>query len=49
MWPADQPEPTTWTVQNDAVMDLDSGSVLLIAHHLDATFGNVTINPISAG
>jgi len=46
MWPADQPEPTTWTVQNDAVMDLDSGSVLLIAHHVDATFGDVTINPL---
>jgi regulation of enolase protein 1 (concanavalin A-like superfamily) len=29
--------------------DLENGSLMLLAHHTDATFGNVTVTPISSG
>jgi hypothetical protein len=48
LWPAAEPEPQAWdferTEPND---DVSSGSALLIAHHSDVTFGNVTVVPLA--
>lgn len=45
-WPADTPEPDQWHHEVDGAPEaLTAGSVLLLAHHADATFGNVTIRP----
>lgn len=43
-WPAGEPEPSEWLLSgNDGVDDLDNGSLLLIAHYVDATFGDVEV------
>jgi len=49
VWPEDTDEPLEWTVNvteetNDA--GPPGGSLLLIAHYFDVTFGDVTVNPI---
>ncbi len=46
-WPADQFEPLAWKLvaQQSAGNDPGSGSVLLLAHHVDASFGDVTVVP----
>ncbi|MEJ2722092.1 MAG: InlB B-repeat-containing protein, partial [bacterium] len=46
LWEDGTPEPTDWTLTND-VPTMD-GSVILIAHRSIATFGNVTVTPISS-
>ena len=48
IWESGTPEPISWLLegQEDAD-DLSSGSLLLVAHEVDATFGNVTIVPPS--
>ncbi|HIZ37831.1 MAG TPA: hypothetical protein H9815_18800, partial [Candidatus Ruania gallistercoris] len=46
MWEDGTPEPTTWM---GTIIDEDSppnGSIVLIAHHVDATFGDVTVTPV---
>ena len=46
-WPADQTEPDGWQffgVQRE--WHPLNGSVLLVAHHADATFGNMTVKPV---
>ncbi len=46
MWEQAQPEPAGWDlVSQELPTDPQSGSLLLVAHHVDATFGNVTIVP----
>ena len=48
-WPSGNAEPTAWTLSGyGASTDPDSGSLLLLAHHVDATFGDVTIAPLGA-
>ncbi|HRW09127.1 MAG TPA: hypothetical protein P5121_28675 [Caldilineaceae bacterium] len=49
VWEQDQPEPAAWNMvaQGDA-NGPDSGSVLLVAHHIDASFGDVSVRPLSA-
>ncbi len=49
IWPDDTEEPLEWTVNvteeiNDA--GPPGGSLLLIAHYFDVTFGDITVNPI---
>ncbi|MBZ2196744.1 fibronectin type III domain-containing protein [Occultella gossypii] len=46
MWEQGTVEPTTWfaTITDDDTVA--NGSVVLIAHHVDATFGNVTVTPL---
>jgi uncharacterized repeat protein (TIGR02543 family) len=46
VWEAGQTEPADWnlSIQDDAT-DLPSGSFLLLAHHVDATYGDVTVTP----
>jgi hypothetical protein len=47
IWPADSPEPQGWDLEGDGLAgSLDSGAILLLAHHTDATFGRVTIEPL---
>ncbi|MCF6339024.1 MAG: fibronectin type III domain-containing protein [Gammaproteobacteria bacterium] len=46
MWEQAQPEPAGWDlVSQELPTDPQSGSLLLVAHHVDATFGTVTIVP----
>jgi hypothetical protein len=48
VWEAGQTEPADWnlSIQDDAT-DLPSGSFQLLAHHVDATYGDVTVMPLS--
>lgn len=44
MWDADLPEPTGWDfAQTGKSGEPESGSLLLLAHHVDARFGAVTV------
>ena len=46
MWEQAQPEPAGWDlVSQELVTDPQNGSLLLVAHHVDATFGTVTVVP----
>jgi hypothetical protein len=48
IWEHGTPEPISWLLEGqENAYDLSSGSLLLVAHHVDATFGNVTIVPPS--
>ncbi len=53
VWPASAGlagEPADWMVSiNGTSNSLQNGSVLLLSHHVDVTFGNVTVVPINAG
>ncbi|HVL93799.1 MAG TPA: LamG-like jellyroll fold domain-containing protein [Acidimicrobiales bacterium] len=47
VWRADQAEPGTWNLQTrQALTDPDAGSLLLVAHHVDASFGNVSVSAL---
>ncbi|MCB0130388.1 MAG: InlB B-repeat-containing protein, partial [Caldilineaceae bacterium] len=48
VWEQGQPEPANWFLEreNDS-SHLGTGSVMLLAHMVDASFGDVTINPIT--
>lgn len=45
LWPQNEAEPDVWNVNAD--VPTRDGSVLLVAYNADATFGNVTVKPIS--
>ncbi len=46
-WLASDPEPTTWDVDYTGTIPAPSGgSLLLIAHHADVTFGDVQVSPL---
>ncbi|MFW6145699.1 MAG: hypothetical protein ACOC7R_00030 [Planctomycetota bacterium] len=46
LWPDGQSEPSEWDLEaENHPGELDRGSVVLLAHHTDATFGNVLIRP----
>ena len=48
MWEADEAEPEAWTFRGQQrLWNPMFGSVLLVAHHTDVTFGNVSVVPIS--
>ena len=47
VWQEGLPEPAGWDLtRQEGLQDPQSGSLLLVAHHIDATFGNVTITPL---
>ena len=46
MWPANQPEPAAWGITYTTSTPPASGSLLLLAHHLDITFGDVSVVPV---
>lgn len=47
LWEDGTPEPDSWDLQlNGTSSETWKGSVLLVAHHVDMTFGNVSVVPI---
>ena len=47
VWEDGEPEPLDWDLQEQQELtDLDVGSLVLVAHHVDAMFGTVTITPL---
>jgi hypothetical protein len=47
IWKSTESEPTGWNVTAEELNDdLTTGSILLLAHEVDASFGNVTISSI---
>lgn len=47
VWQDGTPEPAAWDVQGQqGVGDPQTGSLLLVAHHLDVSFGNVSVVPL---
>ncbi len=49
VWPQGQPEPLTWTLTHQQGSTAPtSGSLLLLAHHVDATFGAVSVTPLGS-
>ncbi|MBI1878024.1 MAG: DUF1349 domain-containing protein [Chloroflexi bacterium] len=46
VWQNGLPEPATWDLTaQEQLADPQNGSLLLLAHHVDASFGDVTITP----
>ena len=46
VWRDGDPEPTEWQlVRQDDPDDLKDGSLLLVSHHVDVTFGDISIQP----
>lgn len=49
MWEEGQPEPDSWDVVGHVnAGDFTRGSAAIIAHDVDATFGNIALNPLAA-
>jgi len=46
VWPEGQMEPAAWDLSNE-IQGLPNGSLLLLAHHVDASFGNVTVSQLA--
>ena len=47
IWQEGTPEPAAWELQGYGPSDeLTAGSLLIVAHHVDASFGTVTITPL---
>jgi hypothetical protein len=50
LWAHDQDEPANWNLQKqNGLWDELNGSLVLILHHVDAAFGNLTVVPIESG
>lgn len=50
VWESGQPEPQAWFLSGfEGLDDLQNGCILLIPHHVDATFGDVSVVPLGAG
>ena len=50
VWNDGHAEPSEWNIQKQrGLWDETNGSLLLNLHHVDATFGNLTVIPISTG
>lgn len=48
-WRADEAEPAAWDLESfGRAGEPTTGSLLLVAHHVDASFGNVNVYPISS-
>jgi uncharacterized repeat protein (TIGR02543 family) len=48
IWQDGTNEPPAWEMEGEgAVTDHDYGSILLLAHHVDASFGTIIVNPIN--
>ncbi|MCK5505166.1 MAG: fibronectin type III domain-containing protein, partial [Thermodesulfovibrionia bacterium] len=43
LWEADQPEPENWELSGIDENDIENGSLLFVAHYVDANFGNISI------
>ena len=52
VWEAGDPEPTAWNMAGcgaNTVHAPSAGSMLLVAHHVDASFGPVTLTELNVG
>jgi hypothetical protein len=50
IWQDGQPEPADWTLTaQEGPDDVQAGSLLLLAHHVDCVFGNISIVPLNGG
>jgi hypothetical protein len=48
VWLQSDPEPSDWSLTFDSnSSNLANGSFLLIAHHVDATFGDISVSPVT--
>lgn len=48
VWNSTQPEPATWDIEAAGrAGEPRNGSIILVAHHADVSFGNVTVNLVS--
>lgn len=48
VWLEGETEPVDWLLSGqETLLDPQEGSLLLLAHHVDATFGNVVITPLN--
>lgn len=48
VWEVSQPEPSNWLLQGQqGLSDPQNGSVLLVSHHVDAEFGNVSVTQLA--
>jgi hypothetical protein len=48
-WPIDESEPANWQLQirnGNLADDPSAGSLLLLSHHVDASFGDVVVQPL---
>ena len=49
IWRSDQPEPTPWNlVLDEPLSATSSGSAMLVAHHVDVSFGDVSVTALGA-
>jgi len=47
LWKASDAEPSTWTLEGiDSADDTPSGSLALVAHHVDVSWQSVTVSPL---
>ncbi|NOZ52736.1 MAG: hypothetical protein GXP08_06265, partial [Gammaproteobacteria bacterium] len=47
VWEQGTPEPASWDLESqESTSDPQNGSLLLLAHHVDASFGTVNVTPI---
>ena len=46
MWPVGQAEPGVWQHTYTSDLSPETGSLLVVAHHVDVTVGDVTVTPI---
>lgn len=48
LWPTSGTEPALWEMSGtEGPEDLQSGSVIFVAHHVDATVGNITVSDLA--
>ncbi len=48
VWQQGQPEPVEWDAETqEEVTDPQNGSILLVAHHVDASFGDFSVVPLA--
>jgi hypothetical protein len=46
-WPDSQAEPGAWDLVHSAIEGSNAGSIALVSHFAEATFGNVSIVPLA--
>jgi hypothetical protein len=46
VWVDGSPEPADWEIVGTDTNDVSGGSVLLLAHFTDVSFGNVVVTPL---
>ena len=50
LWNQEESEPENWSLVRSAdTKNLDHGGLLIVAHHVDMTVGNIEVNPLTKG